>query len=43
MLVQQFLLNPRLIRVELERMEVHERDFFQHNGVVNRLVRVLAP
>ena len=24
-------------------MEVHERDFFQHNGVVNRLVRVLAP
>ena len=24
-------------------MEVHERDLFKHNGVVDRLVRVLAP
>ena len=24
-------------------MEVHKRDLFKHNGVVDRLVRVLAP
>ena len=31
MFVVQLLLHPGLVLVELERMEVHERNFFQYN------------
>lgn len=43
MLIQQLLLHTCLRGVELERMEVHKRNFFQNNGVMNRLVCILAP
>ena len=43
MLIQQLLLHTCLRGVELERMEVHKRNFFQNNGVMNRLVYILAP
>ena len=43
MLIQQLLLHTCLRKVELERMEVHKRNFFQNNGVMNRLVCILAP
>ena len=43
MLIQQLLLHPHLIWIQLQRVEVHERDFFQHNGVMDCFVRVLAP
>ena len=43
MLVVQLLLHPGLVLAELERMEVHERDLFEDDRVMNGLVRILAP
>ena len=43
MFIEQFLLHGSNAWVQYHGLDIHERDFFHHHRVVNRIHRILAP